>query len=600
MKASWQGMLTQAFAPFIPLAEGIVKTIADLAQSFTEAMKSGGMVRDIVDAIAFALKGIWTAVILVIAGLKEFWTFAIESVDVVGSDFAALGRLIAGIWTDLAAGSANFFQKLGEAGAEAARFIGSNFIELGSVIANVFSFNFAGAAISFGRLKESAAQAASNISTSLRQSLSGFDFSHAADGFHAQMEVTKARMHAATADIVANAKQTVDELKAVWGLGAAPPEHGGEKKPQAPFPNLSKGDGGASAQDAIRAAMAAVDGQIRVLREGLTEKKALLDQEVAYGQITAIQKVAQTRAATEQEYQAELALLQKELAMLQGNDEATLREKQQVLNKISALQAQHTVTMIQLATEEFNAVKSKITEIMDPISSGISSQVNGLIAGTTSWKNAIIGTIQSIETSYIQMMLKVAANWAATKLAMLFTHTSTEASMTAATAAGASARTGLQAAAAAVGAAAEKVSATTTITTDAAKAAAGAYAAVSQIPIIGPVLAPAAAAVAFGAVEAFGSFSEGSWGIPRETLAMLHPGEIVMPSQPAGGFRDIVDRLGKATEGGASVRGGDVHFHVSAIDGASVKRFFETHADKVAKVVGEAWSGPSRSLRPTF
>ena len=63
---------------------------------------------------------------------------------------------------------------------------------------------------------------------------------------------------------------------------------------------------------------------------------------------------------------------------------------------------------------------------------------------------------------------------------------------------------------------------------DAGRAAAGAYAAVAGIPIIGPVLAPAAAAVAFGAVETFGSFDVGGY-VNSSGLAMIHAGEESVP-----------------------------------------------------------------------
>ena len=56
------------------------------------------------------------------------------------------------------------------------------------------------------------------------------------------------------------------------------------------------------------------------------------------------------------------------------------------------------------------------------------------------------------------------------------------------------------------------------------------------IPIIGPVLAPAAAAVAFGAVEAFGSFDVGGY-VNSSGLAMIHAGEEIRPADVTTPYR---------------------------------------------------------------
>src|SRR6202012_2207367 len=78
------------------------------------------------------------------------------------------------------------------------------------------------------------------------------------------------------------------------------------------------------------------------------------------------------------------------------------------------------------------------------------------------------------------------------------------------------------------------------ITQDAVKAATATYAALSGIPVIGPVLAPIGAAAAFAGVEALGvlaSFEVGTNYVPRTGPYQLHEGEAVVPKQynPAAG-----------------------------------------------------------------
>jgi len=67
------------------------------------------------------------------------------------------------------------------------------------------------------------------------------------------------------------------------------------------------------------------------------------------------------------------------------------------------------------------------------------------------------------------------------------------------------------------------------------------YASTAAIPIIGPILASAAAAVAYGAVEAFSAFDVGSWALPSDMLAQVHAGEMIVPRgrDAMGARRDV-------------------------------------------------------------
>ena len=107
------------------------------------------------------------------------------------------------------------------------------------------------------------------------------------------------------------------------------------------------------------------------------------------------------------------------------------------------------------------------------------------------------------------------------------------------------------------------------VTSNAAIAGSAAYAATAAIPIIGPELAPAAAATAFAGAMSFAGLAsaKGGWGdVPFDgAMAMLHKNEMVLPADIAtplranlkGGANDNA-----AAGGGASGRGGgDTHIH---------------------------------------
>ncbi|HOW47373.1 MAG TPA: hypothetical protein PLB26_06935, partial [Rubrivivax sp.] len=97
------------------------------------------------------------------------------------------------------------------------------------------------------------------------------------------------------------------------------------------------------------------------------------------------------------------------------------------------------------------------------------------------------------------------------------------------------------------------------IAAKAAEAAANVYASISQIPIVGPFLAPAAAAAALAAVGAFAQriFSaEGGYDIPRgmNPLVQAHSGEMVLPARHADVIRQLADSQAVNRGGGGNVQ----------------------------------------------
>lgn len=159
------------------------------------------------------------------------------------------------------------------------------------------------------------------------------------------------------------------------------------------------------------------------------------------------------------------------------------------------------------------------------------------------------------------------------------------------------------------------------------QAAASAWKAVVGIPIIGPILAPAAAAASFAGVMAFASAEDG-WDVPGGggagidgrggRPAIIHPREMVLPAQIADSVRALPGGLAAAASlrgatasvadintgaldapriGGGNrpgyrrARGGGsptVHFTIQALDGQSVQRMLMKNGDKVAAAMAEA------------
>jgi len=140
------------------------------------------------------------------------------------------------------------------------------------------------------------------------------------------------------------------------------------------------------------------------------------------------------------------------------------------------------------------------------------------------------------------------------------------------------------------------------------EAAAGAWAAVAKIPIIGPVLAPIAAAAAFAGVMAFSA--EDGWDVPGGAgsgvdgkggrLGIIHPYEMVLPADIASPLRNMsrggaaagVLSLPAASNDRSANDSGDVHHHhyyqISAVDAHSVKRLAREHGPALATGIQKA------------
>jgi hypothetical protein len=128
------------------------------------------------------------------------------------------------------------------------------------------------------------------------------------------------------------------------------------------------------------------------------------------------------------------------------------------------------------------------------------------------------------------------------------------------------------------------------------KGAARAYAAVSDIPIIGPALAPEAAAVAFAGIMAFGSMASaaGGWDrVPEDQIAQIHKDEMVLPASLAGGLRTAISNMSFANPAYAAAGSGggaSITFNQSAtaMDSRGVDRVFRNNRKTIQKQVVRA------------
>ncbi|WP_217433737.1 hypothetical protein, partial [Caulobacter sp. S45] len=120
---------------------------------------------------------------------------------------------------------------------------------------------------------------------------------------------------------------------------------------------------------------------------------------------------------------------------------------------------------------------------------------------------------------------------------------------------------------------------------------------VAATPVVGPVLAPAAAATALASVLEFGGqvvSAAGGWGqVPYDgALASLHKDEMVLPSTLASPLRSALgDGSGPSFAGaGASGGTGATHHHwnIQALDAQSFARMARSNPDAITGALTSA------------
>ncbi len=215
--------------------------------------------------------------------------------------------------------------------------------------------------------------------------------------------------------------------------------------------------------------------------------------------------------------------------------------------KLAAVQEQYAVDTANLNKQAAQQVTQAWQNAFAPIEHAFTSSIEGMLMGTQTLQQGLKRLALSMVESLMQSGIKQAFGFLASQIAGLATTTmASQSAQTAAVTAGTAARSSVSSAGAAMDAATQKQG----VLGHAASTAAAVYDDVAQIPYVGWLLAPPAAAAAFAAVAAFGGMipsAAGGWAsVPADgALAELHRNEMVLPERIASPLRNFA-------EGGAS------------------------------------------------
>ena len=287
-------------------------------------------------------------------------------------------------------------------------------------------------------------------------------------------------------------------------------------------------------------------------------KRKTVDDAYQLGQISAQQQVDQLTDLCNQEYRLELQALQDKVRLWAAGSAQYV----EVNNQIKVLEAQHQQDLkairLQAFTEQKKELKgteqdwkSYVTAASSALKSGFDSAISGMVQGTETFAQAVGQIFMGMGQAVLNVIEDIVERWVIAQV---------------------------------VGGQAGTTMDRTQIAGNAAVAGSAAFASTAAIPVVGPGLAPGAAAAAYAGAMGFQAavpgFAVGAWDLPSDMIAQVHKGEMIIP-------RTFADDL-RSNGGSIGGSGGDTHVHINAIDAGSFQRMLKRNPGAIADAMKAA------------
>lgn len=337
-----------------------------------------------------------------------------------------------------------------------------------------------------------------------------------------------------------------------------------------------------------------ISGQARVQLE-----KQNVQAEFDLHRLNAQQRVAALKELEDQEYAIEKAAIEKKLALLAQDPTTSPVMIQRLYNEIENLTREHNNRLAALNTQGVKESQQKFDQFFERINTGFTSAINGMMSGAKSFVKGMEEIWNSMVTSLVDYIAKLALQWAEQHLVMraisVIFHTQDVASQaaaeqakTVATAKGTAQRGALEDLALAKTIVRHLIEIVSHVAKELAKtvatvagviareavqiaahlkeiARAAIEAAVEAFKWVMAVvpypvnlfLAPAAAAGAFAGVMSFASAAGGAF-LSQDTILHAHQNEMVLPAPLSMGFKNIIGQMSAHGASGSGGAGGNV------------------------------------------
>jgi hypothetical protein len=323
-----------------------------------------------------------------------------------------------------------------------------------------------------------------------------------------------------------------------------------------------------------------------IAANGVREEVSLVRQRAQTGLISRQEGLSNVLDLSRQQEQIERNHYQF-LAGTYRQDTAAYAAAQAKMSEITNESARRRQEIERVVTTE---IQQDYRRAFGQIGDSVSRSITGIIAGTTSFRDAARNILLQIIQTFIQGRVRMVTDWLAGVAAQTAATSAGEAAKTSAVAAGTAARTGLESTASATSGISIIGNVLKSIFASAAQTFAGIFGFLS--PVMGPAAAgPALAgqATVLGVASALPSFDIGTWELPSDMIAKVHKGEMIVPAGPAAAWRGQLDGgpIGGGAGGGNVTVNQGTTLNVSAIDATSVRRLFKNNSRQIMRTINE-------------
>lgn len=361
---------------------------------------------------------------------------------------------------------------------------------------------------------------------------------------------------------IAIATQIYEQLKARYGADS--------KEAKAALGDIAK-EQRKLAEQTLQVNQVVEDAKRAAALDQIDSAQRQAELQLNLGEITSAKMLELEQGFEDRRYQIRVDALQKELQLQEDSPDRNPVALAQIHAQIEDAQRKHVAMMGQISAKAAQDSAAPWLQMTGSMRSSYENVFAGMLSGTTTLQKGLAQAWTATLSSFSQFIAKKVGMWLAG-----------ETTQTAATVAGNTTRTTSDWWAATQSVMAKAWSALKNIAMAAWEAAANVYASLAAIPIVGPVLAPAAAVAATGLVLGFAGHiasARGGYDIPAgvNPVTQLHEKEMVLPQAQA----DAVRNMASGNGGG----GGDVHLHVHALDSKSVERLFRDNGRHIASAL---------------
>jgi hypothetical protein len=277
----------------------------------------------------------------------------------------------------------------------------------------------------------------------------------------------------------------------------------------------------------------------------LEAQKAAIESSYQTGAIGPRTELSQLQSVLQQELAAREAYYAQAKALAAGNE----KELAALQAQEAQVQGQYLVQMQKATDKAAQEFKQQWGSVINTFASSFASNMEKVIAKTETFGTAMKNLFSSVFESIIQKLVGMVTQWIENLIIAKLTNQTTAISQ---------------------------------VSANAGVAASAAMASVAAIPYVGWAMAPEVGAATAAQALSFGSLASAAGGmeVPMDMIANLHKNEMVLPRHLSDGIRNMI-----ANQAGGGGANGDVHNHnwnVSAMDGKSLKKMFDTAQGKKA------------------